>query len=190
MDFGGPVENFRRPNSPVRRLLPIVLLLLGSTEDTVARGFFENLGRETGSCFSGGCDVIWAANRRIDAGISSKVESAVGPIKVAIEQIMQDLFNNNIDPMLDRINTISQERLSRIDNIVQTAIKTAREATDKTIDHVKTAIIIESAKQTEEVSKAIVGAVTCVELTTTNQVQAFIDNNLSIFGSLRDAAAG
>jgi hypothetical protein len=51
-----------------RLLLPIVTIL--SIQSASARDFFGNIGHEVGSCLSGGCDVVWEVNKRIDAGVA------------------------------------------------------------------------------------------------------------------------
>ncbi|TAY75167.1 hypothetical protein [Rhizobium ruizarguesonis] len=162
--------------------------LLLSAQAASARNLFENIGHEVGSCLSGGCDVVWDVNRRIDDGISSKTESAVAPIKKAVHEILEELFKKNIDPMLDRMNSITEERLKQIDDIVSGAIDKAQLATAATISSVKTDIIIESSNQVQIVSKAILGDLRCAEFVTKDNVQTLIDENFRIFGKLRDAA--
>jgi hypothetical protein len=177
---------------PTPRFFRLVIVLSSTllipSQTGSARSFFEDIGHEVGSCLSGGCDVVWAANRRIDDGISSKTESAIAPVKKAIHEILEELFKNDLDPLLDRMNSISEARLKQIDDIVSGAIGKAQLASAATISSVKTDIIIESSNQVQIVSKAIFNDVRCAEWVTKDNVQTFIDENFRIFGKLRDAA--
>jgi hypothetical protein len=168
-----------------RLVIVLSSTLLLSSQAASARNFFENIGHEVGSCLSGGCDVVWSVNRRIDDGISSKTESAAAPVKKAIHEILEELFKNDLNPMLDRMNSITEARLKQIDDIVSGAIDKAQLASAATISSVKTDIIIESSKQVQIVSEAVLGDVRCAELVTKDNVQTLIDDNFRIFGSLR-----
>jgi hypothetical protein len=185
--FAMPVALELTPRFP-RLVIVLFSTLLWAYQAASARNFFENVGHEFGSCLSGGCDVVWSVNRRIDDGISSKTESAVAPVKKAIHEILEELFKNDIDPMLDRMNSITEARLKQIDDIVSGAIDKAQRASAATISSVKTEIIIESSNQVQIVSKAILDDVRCAELGTKEKVQTLIDENFRIFGKLRDAA--
>lgn len=168
--------------------LAFVLLCLATR--ATAGGFLDNIKRETGNCLSGGCDVIWQVNRRIDDGISSKVESMTTPAKKAFEEAMRDLFQNDLDPFLDHLSKITNDTLDKIGNMFDKAVATAEDATDRTILLIRTEIIRETAKQIEDVSHSILGDVKCGEINTKEKAQEFIDGNFRLFGSIRDSVAG
>jgi hypothetical protein len=190
--FGGSgmMAHSRKPDFRQELVFAFVAAALTASSSAQAAGFFDNIKREAGSCLSGGCDVIYSANRRIDAGIASKMENAVGPAKAAVEEVLQTLFHDDIDPMLDKVNHIAADLLTQVDNIVQKTIVTVASAADVALDGVKNKIIDEGAAQIKDVAASIVKDVTCTELQTKEQVQSFVDDNFRIFGKLRDAAAG
>jgi hypothetical protein len=92
------------------RFVPCVAstLLLGATP---ASAF--DLGKEVGNCFSGGCDVIWGINQRIDGGLRSKSESLVGPAKQAFDEAMTQLFNTHLNPFLANLNSDLAARIDQ-----------------------------------------------------------------------------
>jgi hypothetical protein len=99
-------------------LAKIILITIASAclfiQPSMARGFLANIGHEVGSCLSGGCDVVWEVNKRIDGGISSKMDAATEPVKQAAKEILTELFQKNLDPLVERLNVISEERLRQI----------------------------------------------------------------------------
>lgn len=104
----------------------IVALLISLVSlSSPARAF--NLGKEFGNCFHGGCDVVWGLNQRIDSGIQSKANSLFGPARDAFIAAMTDLFDNKLNPFLDKVNT---DLSARIDQAGNRADKIVAETTD------------------------------------------------------------
>jgi hypothetical protein len=80
-----------------------------------SRSLFENIKRETGRCFHGGCDVAWHLNKRFDDGLRSKAESLVGPAKAAFIEASDHLFNKHVGPTIDRVDAILGTLGARLD---------------------------------------------------------------------------
>jgi hypothetical protein len=153
-------------------------------------GFLDNVQHEAGSCLSGGCDVIWHVNRRIDDGISSKFSNAAEPVKKAFEEAATDLFKNDLNPFIDRVNALVNTDMDRIDVIFQNALVAAEAATDRTIDSISQKIVVESGKQIRDVSDHILTNVECAENLTAEKIQEVLDRNFRLFGSIRDEFLG
>jgi hypothetical protein len=169
-------------------LAKIVLVTLASAflsiQPSMARSFLGNIGHEVGSCLSGGCDVVWEVNKRIDGGINSKMEAATEPVKQAAKEILTELFQKNLDPLVERLNVISEERLRQIDAIIENALGAVTILGNSITDDVKNKIIDASAAQIQAVSKAILGDYQCAVTYTKENIQALIDENLKFITSL------
>jgi hypothetical protein len=166
------------------------LFMVMPTCFAVSRDFFQNIVHETGSCLSGGCDVVWDVNRRIDAGISSKMESAAEPVKEAFEQAADHLFNADLYPFLIHVETLADKEIRSIQTVFDNAVKTAEKATDDTIDRFRDEIIIKGGEEIELVSDQVLQDVKCGVGIAFEDAQKFMDDNFRLFGSLRDTVAG
>ncbi|MCK1354631.1 hypothetical protein IVB56_27170 [Bradyrhizobium sp. CW7] len=163
--------------------------IVATTGFALSRDFFQNIVHETGSCLSGGCDVVWDVNRRIDAGISSKMENAAKPVEEAFKRAADHLFNANLYPFLKHVETLADKEIRSIQTVFDNAVKTAEKATDNTIDHFRDEIIIKGGEQIELVSEQILQDVKCGVGITFEDAQKFMDENFRLFGSLRDRFA-
>lgn len=125
-----------------------------------------DIGREVGRCFSGGCDVVWGLNRRVDDGVRSKAEALVGPARQAFEEAMNKLFDEKITPMitqidqaanarLDQVNQIVMEAESGIIEIVDRAGETATNTISTSVDKIRREIIDASFRQADSLSDKI-----------------------------------
>lgn len=114
--------------------------------------FAFDLRKEIGNCFSGGCDVAWNLNKRVDDGIRSKAESLVGPVKEAFIEATNILFDEKIGPLIDKVDRISKARLVEIEglvketeagilNVIETAAAEAQKTTHQTVQEIRKDII-------------------------------------------------
>jgi hypothetical protein len=147
----------------LRLSVALYVLMFGAS---ISHGF--SLGTEIGSCFSGGCDVIWSINRNIDDGIRSKSESLVGPAKQAFLEAMQILFDEKLTPFLDRVDEVAETRLNQVQHIIdQTteqvnslineAAMVARSVASDSINEIKKKIIDNTFDRADEIIKYIIG---------------------------------
>jgi hypothetical protein len=74
---------------------------------------------DLGSCFQGGCDVIWKLNRNFDDGVRSKSASLVGPAKQAFDDSMRLLFQQQIGPTIERVNAMAAGRIDQFSDVIQ-----------------------------------------------------------------------
>ncbi|WP_085043905.1 hypothetical protein [Ensifer aridi] len=136
--------------SKYRGLSTVALLLL--TQLSADGVFAFDLREEVGNCFSGGCDVAWKLNRRVDQGIRSKAESLVGPVKEAFIEATNVLFDEKIGPLIDKVDRISKARLQEVDalvketeagilNVIETAAAEAQNTTHQTVQEIRKDII-------------------------------------------------
>lgn len=98
-----------------------VAIILSMT--TAASAF--NVGR----CLSGGCDVIWELNKRLDDGIRSKVGSLAEPVRDAFLEAMREAEATS----RRMINDIDQKTTAHLLH-VDTIIRDAQQRLDATID--------------------------------------------------------
>ena len=114
--------------------------------------FAFDLGKEVGNCFSGGCDVAWHLNQRVDQGIRSKAESLVGPVREAFLEATNVLFDEKINPLIDKVDRISKARLQEVEglvkdteagilNIIETAAAEAQNTAHHTVQEIRKDII-------------------------------------------------
>jgi hypothetical protein len=155
----------------------------------LAGNFFKDLGREAGSCLSGGCDVVWEVNKRLDRGISSKFESAAEPVKRAFEEAVHYLFDKELNPFLTRLDSLAEEKMRRIEGIFQDSLRLAEQATINTIERVRDEIIVKASEQLKALADEVLQDVKCGVNFTFQQAQNFMDVNFRLFGDLRDAVA-
>src|SRR5262249_54568685 len=100
----------------------------------IPSGHAFNLGKEIGHCFHGGCDVVWSLNQRIDDGIQSKANSLFGPARDAFIQAMTDLFDNKLNPFLDKVNNDLSARIGQAGDRADKIIKEATNGILKIVD--------------------------------------------------------
>ncbi|HLY44493.1 MAG TPA: hypothetical protein VKQ73_02850 [Stellaceae bacterium] len=136
-------------------------------------GLFGNITREVGSCLSGGCDVIWHANQRIDDSIASKFRSAADPVKQAVEEASDHVLQDQL-LFLDRVDALSVKHEDRIAEILTRAMEEA----DSDADHI--------GHDIKNVADDAFDNYHCAITSTFEQAQQFIDNNFRIFGGIRD----
>jgi hypothetical protein len=121
----------------------VLLITLLATAPALADNLFQNIGREAGNCFSGGCDVIWHLNQRFDQGLQSKSESLVGPAKQAFDDAMRELFDQRLTPMIGMVNSMAAARIWQAQGAADDVIRTAETGVDQILDHA--AAVVRSA---------------------------------------------
>ena len=139
-----------------------------------------------GSCLSGGCDVVWQANRRIDEGISSKMTSASEPVKKAFSEAMYELFQKHINPLLDRAQVMTNEIMKHIDEIVSKSFASAQSVAPTTIEDVRQKLILETSHEVEALSNSIANKIQCLTINANREAQNLIDKNFRLFTTIRD----
>lgn len=122
--------------------------------------------KEVGNCFSGGCDVAWELNKRVDDGIRSKAESLAGPIKDAFIEATNVLFDEKINPLIDKVDRISKARLAEADalvketeqgilNVIETAAAEAQKTTHTAVQDIRKDIIDNTFAQVNQTIDSI-----------------------------------
>jgi hypothetical protein len=132
-------------------------------------------------CLHGGCDVIWSVNRRLDDGLSSKIESLTEPAKKALEEAVDYIFKNDLDPFLSRVDSLVEQRFTQIDKIFQDAITKAETATANTISRVKYEIILTASTEIKKIADEVLNDVKCGATFTEEEAQRFLDKNIKSF---------
>lgn len=170
----------------MKRLAVACLLILAFHAEGTARGFFENLSRETGSCLSGGCDVVWKLNQRLDQGLSSKVASLTEPAKRAFMEAAKYLFEGQLNPFLTQVNNLTEARIAQVEKVFQDAITKAEKATANTIELVKADIILTASEEIKRIIDQALANVQCAVLFTEESAQRFLDRNFDIAQRFRE----
>ena len=137
-----------RWHTPLWTVFIAVIFLTGSLGSSCA----FSLGKEIGSCFSGGCDVVWGLNQRIDGGIRSKSEAMIDPVKQAFLEIMNELFDKKLNPLVDKINEAAASRLAQMNAIVQDAEK----GIDQVIEHAANQMLVVGDKITNDIKQRVI----------------------------------
>jgi hypothetical protein len=161
-------------------LLTIVILffLLGSP--ALAGGIMDKIGGEIVSCFSGGCDPSVIIGKELRRKSSKIGEGLAEPVRVEFEKGVNNVFDQNIYPLLKKIDTLSHDRISQIgevtNDVLTKAIGNAIDGMDKLLDDF--ASIAQTFSPSEIQQKIILAAST--ELNNIlnkffNQVNAILD---------------
>jgi hypothetical protein len=149
-----------------RQLLVLQFVAVLSILSAGPAGADFDISKVIGRCFSGGCDVVWGLNQRIDSGIQSKVDSLVGPAKQAFLDVINVLFDQKLTPMINSINDKLASRLDQagelinnaekgIDEIIDTAASQIETAGDKITAEIKDRIIDESFNRADALESKV-----------------------------------
>ncbi|NET25711.1 MAG: hypothetical protein F6K01_09770 [Okeania sp. SIO1I7] len=91
----------------------------------------ENIAEEAKNCFSGGCDPVKVAKKGLKSLVSSAVEGASEEVEESVIRAADHIFDNQVDPLLERAGVLSKEIISfggeeaetRAKNIINYAVK-------------------------------------------------------------------
>ena len=97
--------------------------------------------REVTTCFSGGCDVAWKINQRIDQGIESKAQAAGKGVNKEMQKAADYIFDVKLAPFA---NTLQK--------MVNSEVVSAEEAASRLLDHVDIVLntIVDNAQKSSE----------------------------------------
>jgi hypothetical protein len=98
---------------------------------------------------------------------------------------VHDIFQNDLNPFLNRVDNLTEQRLRQLDNIFEAAIDKAQKATAGTIDLVKSDIILAASEEIKKLAEEVLNDVKCAVFVASAEAQVFIDRNFTIFGDLR-----
>ena len=115
-----------------------------------------DLNREISNCFSGGCDVIWGINQRLDQGIESKSASLGNGVRNEVQIAADYIFDMKLEPFAKSLqqlvdaNFITAEHaahnlLEHSDKIIENIFS----HTDNTLDTIRNKIIESTFKQAD-----------------------------------------
>lgn len=113
--------------------LSLIFALTSSAHAGILDYVWEDVSREWDSCFSGGCDVVWKVNQRIDGGVKSKGNAMAQGVVEVFEPAMARLINDQVRPLLEDIDVMIRNNMkesvevafSRIDETITKALTEA-----------------------------------------------------------------
>lgn len=91
----------------------------------------KDVTREAQNCLSGGCDPGEIAKKGLKSGFSAAAEGAAEEVEESIIRSIDHIFDNQVDPLLERVGVLSKEVINqggaeaeeRAKNIINYAVK-------------------------------------------------------------------
>ena len=170
-----------------------ILIVIFLSASPAFADIFDDIRGEIESCFSGGCDPSVVINKELKIKSSTISEGLAEPVRVEFEKGVNNVFDNNIYPLLKQIDTLSHDRISQVgevtNDVLDKAIGKAVNGMDKLIDDFS--VIAQTFSPGEIQQKIILSASTELNKITNqffNQVNAILDR-VDIFVDKLDCKA-
>jgi hypothetical protein len=121
----------------ILNIVSSLMILLLSTSPAFA-GIFDDIRGEIKSCFGGGCDPSIVINKELKRKSFKISEGLSEPARIEFEKGINNVFDENIYPLLKQIDTVSHDRISQIgdvtNDVLDNAIGKAVNGMDKLFD--------------------------------------------------------